>query len=263
MFSQPISVLIINDDKQDRLTIRHYLSTGNKKNYQIFEASSGKKALETLKTVRVDGVILDFHLSDMDGVEFLQQLQNHFFSSTFAVIILTEVGNKSRAMQAMKNGAQDYLIQENLTRYNLQKSLYLAIERVKIRRKLEQSEQRFRGTFEQVAVGIYHINLVGEFLLFNQRFSQITGYFSEEIKQKTLEEIIFYEDLPKYQKQLERLLNHETETFTLEQRVLRGDGLIIWINVTVSVIKKKDSSPDYLLGIVEEIQERKQTEINF
>ena len=79
MFSQPISVLIINDDKQDRLTIRHYLSTGNKKNYQIFEASSGKKALETLKTVRVDGVILDFHLSDMDGVEFLQQLQNHFF----------------------------------------------------------------------------------------------------------------------------------------------------------------------------------------
>ena len=151
MFSQPISVLIINDDKQDRLTIRHYLSTGNKKNYQIFEASSGKKALETLKTVRVDGVILDFHLSDMDGVEFLQQLQNHFFSSTFAVIILTEVGNESRAMQAMKNGAQDYLIQENLTRYNLQKSLYLAIERVKIRRKLEQSEQRFRGTFEQAA----------------------------------------------------------------------------------------------------------------
>ena len=75
--------------------------------------------------------------------------------------------------------------------------------------------------------------------------------------------IIFYEDLPKYQKQLERLLNHETETFTLEQRVLRGDGLIIWINVTVSVIKKKDSSPDYLLGIEEEIQERKQTEINF
>ena len=261
MFSQPISVLIIDDDRQDRLTLRHYLSRHNEQNYQIFEASSGKKALETLTTVKVDGVILDFHLSDMNGIEFLQQLQNQFFYSNFAVIILTEVGNESVAMEAIKNGAQDYLIKENLTQKSLQKSLYLAFSRVKLRQELETSEQKFRVTFEQATVGIYHINLVGEFLRFNQRFSQITGYFSEEIKQKTLDEIIFYEDLPKYQRQIQRLLNHETQTLTLEQRLLRGDGLIIWINITVSIINKKDGSPDYLLGIVEEIQERKQTEI--
>ncbi|MDJ0578992.1 diguanylate cyclase [Crocosphaera sp.] len=261
MFSQPISVLIIDDDRQDRLTLIHYLSRHNEQNYQIFEASSGKKALETLTTVKVDGVILDFHLSDMNGIEFLQKLQNHFFYSNFAVIILTEFGNESVAMEAIKNGAQDYLIKENLTQESLQKSLYLAVGRVKLRRELEKSEQKFRGTFEQAAVGIYHINLVGQFVRLNQKFSQITGYFSEEIKQKTIEEIIFYEDFPKYQRQIQRLLNHETQTLRLEQRLLRGDGLIIWINITVSIINKKDGSPDYLLGIVEEIQERKQTEI--
>ncbi|MGK7881422.1 MAG: response regulator [Crocosphaera sp.] len=219
MFSQPISVLIIDDDRQDRLTLRHYLSRHNEQNYQIFEASSGKKALETLTTVKVDGVILDFHLSDMNGIEFLQQLQNQFFYSNFAVIILTEVGNESVAMEAIKNGAQDYLIKENLTQESLRKSLYLAFSRVKLRQELETSEQKFRVTFEQATVGIYHINLVGEFLRFNQKFSQITGYFSEEIKQKTLDEIIFYEDLPKYQRQIQRLLNHETQTLTLEQRL--------------------------------------------
>ncbi|ACB53063.1 unknown [Crocosphaera subtropica ATCC 51142] len=261
MFPQPLTVLIIDDNQEDRFTFKRYLSKQHDQDYQVLEASSGKEGLEILKTVQVDGVLLDFRLSDVDGIEFLKQLQHEFFYSNFAVIMLTGVGNEMVAVEAMKNGAQDYLIKDNLTPESLHKSLYLAVERVKLRRDLEQSEQRFRGTFEQAAVGIYHINLVGEFLRFNQKFSQITGYFSEELQEKTLEEIIFSEDLSTYQKQLKRLLNNQIKTFTLEQRLLGNNNSLVWINLTVSIINKKDSRPDYLMGIVEDIQERKQTEI--
>ncbi|MEL4895893.1 diguanylate cyclase [Crocosphaera sp. Alani8] len=261
MFSQPINVLIINNKETDRSILKDYLNERNDQYYQVFEASSGRGGLEVIKTVKVDGIILDFRLLDMDSIQFLQQLQHQFYSSNFAVIILTEAGNETIAAEAMKNGAQDYLIKDNLTKESLHKSLHLAVERVKLSRELEQSEQRFRGTFEQAAVGIIHVNLVGDFLRFNLKFSQITKYSLAEIKEKTLEEIIFYEDLPKYRQKLRKLLNHEIKTFTLEQKLLRRDGSVIWVNITLSIINNKDGVPDYLLGIVEDIQERKETEI--
>ncbi|MDJ0662281.1 MAG: diguanylate cyclase [Crocosphaera sp.] len=261
MLSQSFTVLIIDDNQEDRFTLKHYLKKQDYQDYQICEASSGREGLEIVKKIKVDVILLDFRLPDVDGIQFLQQLQNEFFYSNFAVIMLTGVGNESVAVEAMKNGAQDYLIKDNLTPESLHKSLYLSIERVKLRRQLEESEQRFRGTFEQAAVGIFHINLVGEFLRFNQKSSQITGYLSEEIQEKTLEEIIFSEDLPNYQRQLKKLLNNQIKTFTLEQRILGADNLIVWVNITVSIINKKDGSPDYLMGIIEDIQERKHTEI--
>ncbi len=261
MFPQPITVLIIDDNEEDRFTFKRYLSKQNEQNYQILEASSGKEGLEILKTVQVDGVLLDFRLPDVDGIEFLKQLQSEFFYSHFAIIMLTGVGNETVAVESMKNGAQDYLIKDNLTSESLHKSLYLAIERVKLRRELEQSEQRFRATFEQAAVGICHINLVGEFVRFNEKFSQITGYSSEELQEKTLEEIVFTNDLSAYKKQLKRLLSNQIKTFTLEQRLTGINDQLVWINLTVSIINKKDGRPDYLMGIVEDIQERKQTEI--
>ncbi|WP_107671304.1 diguanylate cyclase [Cyanothece sp. BG0011] len=261
MFPQPFTVLIIDDNQEDRFVFKRYLSNQNEQNYHVLEASSGKEGLEILKTVHVDGVLLDFRLPDVDGIEFLKQLQHKFFYSHFAIIMLTGVGNETVAVEAMKNGAQDYLIKDNLTPESLHKSLYLAIERIKLRRELEQSEQRFRGTFEQAAVGIYHINLVGEFLRFNHKFSQITGYLPEELQEKTLEEIICPEDLPFYQKQLKKLLNYQIKTLILEQRLMGINEKLVWINLTVSIINKKDGRPDYLMGIVEDIQERKETEI--
>ncbi|EAZ92191.1 diguanylate cyclase [Crocosphaera chwakensis] len=261
MFPQTCTVLIIDDNQEDRFIFKRYLSKQKDQNYQLIEASSGREGLEILKTVQVDGILLDFRLPDIDGIEFLKQLQSQFFYSYFAIIILTGVGNETVAVEAMKNGAQDYLIKDNLTPEILHKSLYLAIERVKLRRQLEQSEQRFRTTFEQAAVGIYHINLVGEFLRFNEKFFQITGYLPEELQEKTLEEIMFPEDLLFYQKQLKRLLSNQIKTFTLEQRLIGFNDQLVWINLTVSMINKKDNRPDYLMGIVQDIQERKKTEI--
>lgn len=261
MFSQPLTVLIIDDNQEDRFVFKRYLDQQNDQTYQVLEASSGREGLDILKTVQVDGVLLNFCLPDLDGIEFLKQLQSDFFYSHFAIIILTEFENETVVVESMQNSAQDYLIKDHLTSENLYKSLHSAIERVKLHRKLEQSEKQFRVIFEQAAVGIYHINLVGEFLRFNEKFTQIIGYSLEELKEKVLEEIIFNEDLPTYKKQLKRLLNNQIKIFTLEQRLVDFNEKLIWINLTVSIINKKGGHPDYLMGIVEDIQERKQTEI--
>ncbi|MEA5536382.1 diguanylate cyclase [Crocosphaera sp. XPORK-15E] len=260
MFSQPLTILIIDDSPEYRFTLRRYLERQTEANYEVIEASSGQEGLQVLKTVHVDGVLLDFHLSDLDGIEFLQQLNTYIPEKNLPVIMLTGMGNEKIAVEAMKNGAQDYLLKDNITPESLLKSLYLAIERVKLSRELEKSEQQFRATFEQAAVGIYHLNLVGEFLKANQRFCQITGYLFEEIQEKTLKDIIYVDDLPYYQKSLNKLLNNQITTFTLEQRYLTSDNLLVWVNLTVSMVNHANGRPDYLMGIVEDIEERKKAE---
>ena len=261
MFSQSLTLLIIDDNQEDRFTFKRYLNKRNDQDYQIHEASSGREGLDILKKLPVDGILLDSCLPDIDGVQFLQELQNNFFYSDFAIILLTGVENETIALEAIKYGAQDYLRKDDLTPESLRKSLYLAVERVKLRRELEESEQQFRGTFEQAAFGIFHINLVGKILRFNEKFSQIIGYSTEELKEKRLEEIIVTQELSNYQKQFKKLLTNRLKTLTIEQQLLAADDYIVWVNITVSVIHKKDGRPDYLLGIVEDIQERKQTEI--
>ncbi|MGK7955172.1 MAG: diguanylate cyclase [Crocosphaera sp.] len=261
MFSQSLTLLIIDDNQEDRFTFKRYLNKRNDQDYQIHEASSGREGLDILKKLPVDGILLDSCLPDIDGIQFLQELQNNFFYSDFAIILLTGVENETIALEAIKYGAQDYLIKDDLTPESLRKSLYLAVERVKLRRELEESEQQFRGTFEQAAFGIFHINLVGKLLRFNEKFSQIIGYSTEELKEKRLEEIIVTQELSNYQKQFKKLLTNRLKTLTIEQQLLGADDYIVWVNITVSVIHKKDGRPDYLLGIVEDIQERKQTEI--
>ena len=55
---------------------------------------------------------------------------------------------------------------------------------------MRESEERFRATFEQAAVGITHAELDGSFVRVNQKFCDIVGYTREEILQRTLQDII-------------------------------------------------------------------------
>ncbi len=79
-------------------------------------------------------------------------------------------------------------------------------ERKRVEEALRESEERFRGTFENAAVGIAHEDLSGRFLRFNKRFCAILGYSPEELVGKTLLEVTYPEDLA------EDLAKHSTLT---------------------------------------------------
>ena len=104
------------------------------------------------------------------------------------------------------------------------------------------------------------MNVVGEILQVNQRFCQMTGYCAEKLLGTSLENIIYLEDRCAYQKALKHLLNNQLKICTLEQRYLKEDNSYFWINLTVSLVHKANGEPEYLMGIVEDISERKKTE---
>ncbi|ACK70771.1 putative PAS/PAC sensor protein [Gloeothece citriformis PCC 7424] len=253
------TLLIVDDNPDDRLTFKRYLNRYESV-YQIIEASSASEGLELVKTFDIDGILLDFRLPDEDGLEFIQQLKQHNNPFSCPIIMLTGVGNQSVAVEAMKNGVHDYLVKSDITPDNLHKAIQNSLEKFRLRRELAQSEQRFRATFEQAAVGIAHLGLDNRLLRFNQRFQKIVGYSQHYLQDKTCIDIIHPEDRQYYQENFQQLLTYQTLTFSQEKRYLRPDNSPIWVNVTLSIVRQDSGEPDYIISVVEDINTRKQTE---
>ncbi len=126
--------------------------------------------------------------------------------------------------------------------------------------ELRESNQRFRGTFENAAVGIAHMDPAGAWLRVNERICQIVGYGREELLTKTFKEITHAEDLDADLSQLKSLLAGETDSYTMEKRYLRKDGSLIWGNLTVSCSRNAEGKVEYLIAVVDDISRRKQGE---
>jgi PAS domain S-box-containing protein len=133
-------------------------------------------------------------------------------------------------------------------------------------KELTESEERFRATFEQAAVGIAHVGIDGRWLRVNQKLCDIVGYTHEELLESTFQAITYPEDLAVDLTYVEQLLAGEIENYSMEKRYIRKDGSIVWIDLTVSLLKSEMSPhsifcPKYFISVVEEISDRKQAEI--
>lgn len=129
-----------------------------------------------------------------------------------------------------------------------------------IERQLQESEERYRTLFDHAAVGLAHVGLDGHWLRVNQKLCDITGYAYEELQKKTFQEMTYPEDLTADQAYLNRVLRGEIQTYTMEKRYFRKDGSLVWINLTVSLVRDSAGAPLYFISIVEDINERKSFE---
>ena len=126
--------------------------------------------------------------------------------------------------------------------------------------ELGESEQRFRATFEQAAVGVAHVGTDGRWLRVNDKLCEITGYSREELSGMTFQDITHPDDLGEDLDQLRRLLAGEIETYSMEKRYFRKDGSVVWINLTVSLVRGASGEPAYLIAVIEDVSRRRRAE---
>jgi diguanylate cyclase (GGDEF)-like protein/PAS domain S-box-containing protein len=133
-------------------------------------------------------------------------------------------------------------------------------ERERALEDLRESEQRFHGTFDQAAVGIAHVALDGHWLRVNQKLCEIIGYPEHELLQLTFLQVTYPEDKGLEQESIRQLLANEIWHFSLEKRYVRKDGDVIWINLTVSLVRDDLGAPKYFISVIEDVTRRKEAE---
>ena len=417
-------IMLVEDFEVDKEVYRRYLQTESTYQYTFIEAETGEEAFESYQQYLPDLVLLDYLLPDINGIEWLAQLQK-YYKNPCPVIVLTGQGDENIAVQFIKIGAVDYFVKGQITAEKLKLSvsreislqdlkqeqqdfvqtiksqaetlnktnelLKIKVNQCEVSRKLiydseeklrlaltyapipimihsddgeiiqisdtwtelsgytiediptiddwikkaypkrqefirqavarlyeldrrveegefkiltkdqatriwdfssaplgklsdgrrlvisiakdvtesrqaeialELSEKKFRNTFEQAAVGIAHVAPDGTWLKVNQKLCQIVGYSKDELLSATFQTITHPDDLHKDLQYVQQALAGEISTYFMEKRYIRKSGELVWINLTVSLVRDLAEEPDYFISVIEDISDRKNLELS-
>ncbi len=123
------------------------------------------------------------------------------------------------------------------------------------------NEERYRAMFENAAVGITRVDLNGVLVDVNQKFCDMLGYARDELIGKAIKVITHPDDYGQGAAYRGEITHGAMKAAIGEKRFMRKDGAIIWARRTMSVARDNAGKPQYVISVVEDITERKQTEM--
>lgn len=141
--NEQLTVLIVDPNAEERARYCGYLANYPLQAYTVHEAESGLDGLSFFNDHSPDVVILEFQLPDMTGLELIRQLQQAS-NSPVPMVMLTGQGNEEIAIQALKQGACDYISKHLLDGDRLDQALRNAIHQCRLKQLLHESQERQR-----------------------------------------------------------------------------------------------------------------------
>jgi len=133
-------------------------------------------------------------------------------------------------------------------------------ERRLVQEALAESEQRFRGAFETAAHGMALVSTEGRFVKVNQSLCNIVGYSPDELMATNFQTITHKDDLERDLDSVHKLLRGEIDRYQMEKRYWHKDGHLVWILLSVSLVRDSDGQPVHFVSQIQDITARKQAE---
>ncbi|HZS66303.1 MAG TPA: PAS domain S-box protein, partial [Burkholderiales bacterium] len=125
---------------------------------------------------------------------------------------------------------------------------------------LEESEARFRQTFELAATGIAQVDLRGRFIDVNRQLCEMLGYSETELIGRSVKEISHPDDRDLTDERRALMREGKLGSVQFEKRYLRKDGRVVWISLTVALVPNARGEPQHEIAVMEDITERKERE---
>ena len=128
--------------------------------------------------------------------------------------------------------------------------------RLDAEKALRASEARFRALFESAAIGIGIGDTDGNILAVNKALQDIFGARPEDLQGHKVNELVHPEDTPGVWEAYEELISGKREYLQFDKPYYRRDGEVVWTQLTVSLIRDDDGSPQYQVAMLEDITDR-------
>ncbi|MFB7453215.1 MULTISPECIES: putative bifunctional diguanylate cyclase/phosphodiesterase [unclassified Streptomyces] len=162
----------------------------------------------------------------------------------------------ARLQHAMATGYAQALRERTLTEQEaIARSALAARSAAEI--ALHATESRFRAVFDGAAIGIGIADLDGNVLEVNETLTRMFGGMEGPLRSRNVSEWVHPEDGPHVWKLYEELVRGEREHYRVEKPYYRGDGTVLWTNLTVSLLRDADGNPQYQLALMEDTTERR------
>ena len=234
-----------------------------------------ENAFDPIILVDEDGKILDTNNSFLklmryEKVEVIQQNVNsllhpdHQTKATIKFDFLKEGDHVSSEIKMINKDGAAIDIEASFKNLGDQRIMVIIRDVTEIRQiqqVIADSEAKFRAAFSYSAVGMAIVTLNSAFLKTNEKFCTLLGYSEEDLKQLSVDNLIFPEDLEKDQNQFKDIIQGKITAYSIEKRLIHKDRTPIWVNMAVSLVKDSTGSPNYFVIQFENIHQRKIAEL--
>ncbi len=184
---RPLRVLLVEDNPADIRLVQEMVREVGTGDLVLTPVERLHQALEHLASEGFDAVLLDLALPDSIGMETF--VRTHTHSPGIPIVVLTGLTDELLAVQAVREGAQDYLVKGKVDGHFLVHAVRYAIERKRVEGALRQSEARFRALIESTFDG-YVIHEHGVIVDANRGFAQMFGYDLSEVVGKRITDFV-------------------------------------------------------------------------
>ena len=140
------------------------------------------------------------------------------------------------------------------------KLLLMQMELGENHKKIRDAEIKFHSIFDQAKIGIGYANLAGNFMDMNQMFSDMLGYSRNELKQMSMKDLAYGEDLHEDRDLLRQLKRGEIPNYTIDKQFAKKDKTPLWVNLTVSFVEFEKGKENYIMCAIVDIHQRKSAE---
>ena len=255
MSDSSVRVLLV-EDREDQAELLRIRLKRFDPGLEILEATSGEEGLEVLERTQVDAVILDYDLPGMNGLEILGAISERGYR--MPVIVVTGQGSERVAVQAMKQGAYDYIIKEKGYERLVPRVVRTAIESYRLKEQLRTSEERYRLLFENATEGIFVEDLDKNRLVeTNLAAQRMTGLSRAELQSRSLEDLVPAEQKSIIQRLYEVALERG-QAMSNELNLLQADGNEIAVDVSLTTVEH--GGKPVLLMIARDVTDKRRLE---
>ena len=271
---RPVRVLLVEDDEDDYLLTRDLIADMNHRQYTLDWVPDFDTAVEAIGRGEHDVYLFDYRLGAHDGIELLREAKK----MRGPAILLTGQGASDLDVAALQAGASDYLDKQRLDAGSLERAILYGLHQKRRQDELErlvqertetlhranaelrESEERLAAIFNQSTTGIAQTDLMGRFILVNDRYCDIVGRSRDVLLTLRMQDLTHPDDLPGNLEQFREAVNGLRCSFTVEKRYVKPDGSWVWVHNEVSVIRDAAGMPRSVAATVADITERKRQE---
>jgi len=250
----PLRVLIVEDCEDDELLVSRELRKGG---YDVTcqRVETSEQMAHALRTQSWDVIISDYCLPNFSAEAALVVARE--VRPDLPFIIVSGTVGETTAVSAMKAGAHDFLTKDRLVR--LPAAVERELREAGVRRDHRRAEERLQGTFERSALGKAMISCDENFLRVNNALATLLDYPREELERLNLSDV----GLPANAESTSQpgaQPSDNANSRRLEQRCLRKDGTVVWVDASISMIPDAEGGSQYFIWEFVDITQRKRAE---
>ncbi|MFP4528289.1 MAG: ATP-binding protein [Candidatus Kapaibacterium sp.] len=228
-----MNILIVEDNIGDYYLMREMLQQSSLYTHAIDHVKKLSEATERLEENSVDVILLDLMLPDSSGINTFEKVYK--LASRIPVIVMSGIMDEDISLQAVRLGAQDYIVKGQLDAPLLNRSIRYAIERKMVEEAYRESEEKFKIIFRESLDVIIIVDInTGKIIKVNETCLQYLGYPESELEGKHYSVLFADESGVSRFEFLEKLRINGAVIESQEFR--RKDKSIINMDITATVI---------------------------